>query len=151
MYILGCRWLFWSGWSLRSESEREIERNGQKDIRGPELERWRHWRKCVLVDGELDERRQRAGVALSQRHLSKRQWKTFTVLCPERGKWCWGIIRVCLCEIQAFVSPLFCLRQPIFLNFLLFFWPLPLSSSSSSLSLCIMWCFHCGSNSANRC
>lgn len=34
----------------------------------------------ALVDGELDEIHQSVGVALSQRHFSKKQYKIFTML-----------------------------------------------------------------------
>lgn len=60
----------------------------------------------VFVDGELDERRQRAGVALSQRHFSKKQYKTFTMLSSgwQDGRWCGGIISLCRCLCETDTS-----------------------------------------------
>lgn len=97
----------------------------------------------------------RAPEWLYHRHSSERQFQTHSPGWQD-GRWCGGNNESLS---GALFSTLFSLHQRIFLNFLLFFSLLPppppptllLLLFHLSLSVCIMWCFHCGYNSANRC
>lgn len=104
------------------------------------------------VDGEPDERRESAGVALSQTTPARDNSRR-TLLDGKMVDGVEGIMRVCpeLC------SPLCLVCINVFFSisssFLACYPPptLLLLLFHLSLSVCIMWCFHCGYNSANRC
>ena len=96
---------------------------------------------------------------LYHRHFSERQFRMHSPGWQDGG-WCGGIRGVCLelcsplcwdCNNVFFsVSPLFFSLlhphpSPLLLLLLL------LLLLHLSLPVCIMWCFHCGYNSANRC